>query len=946
MKIRKISIVTVFLLFIFSLPAFSQYWWFYGKNKVLNYRYNWQYIETPNFNIYHYLTDKVLVKKIANASEQAYNKISNYLNIKIKKRIPLIFYSTHIDFELTNILGYLPPGVVAFAESTSYRVVVQGDMAFNDLVRTITHELGHIYEYEIMGRSYYFKRPPTWVLEGFSEFCTGKWGDFYLMAVKDMVLSERIPQLQENGDLSPNPNSRLVAYDFGHLIYEFLDHKFGRRGLKKFLYSLRGGGSLFRGKRDVLRVFYYTPKMFNYEFGKYARERFKDSITKENPADYSYMIGPDFPFGYSFSHDISPSGEMLAVLTINRRNGTLDIILISMKDGKIIKKITPGFTSKYDYINLKFDPTDGNSFTWNKDSDVVAFFARKAWKNYLVLINILNKKIIKKIRIKDIQDPTSPQYLPGKEVIYFTGQEATKSYIYSIDLADGKPRKLTDGRLFIKAINISPDGEKIVYSAKEGEYLKLYLAPIENPGLAKKITDGDYNDITPSFSRDGKHIYYSSNELDSYNINTINLETKTLGRYTNVRTGNFFPVELPEEKNHVVISSWYGGIFSLYKKDISKPQDQRIISFEEPEKIAVKKEVPEKEETKIIVKGKYKPFKKIYLKSLPPIGISIGTDGGFMGYSYLAMSDLMGDHNIDLLLYSYYGYQSYQLSYLNMRNRWQFYSRLFLFKDVYYPYYTYTRSKTLRQTYGAEAGFFYPFSRAYRAEATVSLLHRNDNYSELYYGVQLPYGQFFDGPASAVRFSLVGETTRFANYGPNRGHTFKVSFEKYIKYSSNFMDAYSIQADFRKYLRLDNYTLLAFRLSGYKSGGPNSMLYWTGGNNTFRSSGYRRLVGNNYFLFNAEFRFPIIHAALTPIGILGPIRGSFFFDLGGVWFNGESFRVFEEGEGLKLRDAVSSYGFGIQFFMFGYPFHFDWVWKTDFTKKRYYGMNFWIGFDF
>jgi len=160
------------------------------------------------------------------------------------------------------------------------------------------------------------------------------------------------------------------------------------------------------------------------------------------------------------------------------------------------------------------------------------------------------------------------------------------------------------------------------------------------------------------------------------------------------------------------------------------------------------------------------------------------------------------------------------------------------------------------------------------------------------------------------------------------------------------MDAYSIQADFRKYLRLDNNTLLAFRLSGAKLGGPNALLHWTGGNNTFRSADLYRLIGNNYFLFNAEFRFPIIHAALTPIGIIGPIRGVFFFDLGGIWFNGQDFRFFEEGEGLKLQDARSSYGFGIQFYLFGYPFHLEWVWKTNLAQKKYYGVNFWIGFDF
>jgi outer membrane protein assembly factor BamA len=159
------------------------------------------------------------------------------------------------------------------------------------------------------------------------------------------------------------------------------------------------------------------------------------------------------------------------------------------------------------------------------------------------------------------------------------------------------------------------------------------------------------------------------------------------------------------------------------------------------------------------------------------------------------------------------------------------------------------------------------------------------------------------------------------------------------------MDAYTLEGDFRKYLRLDNSSLLAFRLSGYYSGGKNAMLFWSGGNNTLRGAEFRTLVGNKGFFLNAEFRFPLVHAALTPIGVIGPVRGVFFFDLGAFWFHGQEFRVFEKGE-LRLRDALSSFGYGIEFFLFGYPFHVEWVWRTDLKEKKYNGVNFWIGFDF
>ncbi|MCK4944577.1 MAG: hypothetical protein KAS65_13420, partial [Candidatus Aminicenantes bacterium] len=74
--------------------------------------------------------------------------------------------------------------------------------------------------------------------------------------------------------------------------------------------------------------------------------------------------------------------------------------------------------------------------------------------------------------------------------------------------------------------------------------------------------------------------------------------------------------------------------------------------------------------------------------------------------------------------------------------------------------------------------------------------------------------------------------------------------------------------------------------------------------------------------------------------------GVLFFDVGGAWFNDDpEYRFLEEGK-FKLLYGISSYGFGIQAFLFGIPMHFEWVYRWDFTQKEYYGFNFWIGLDF
>jgi len=946
MKKTTIALVLLFCATVLS----AQYSFYYGKNKIVRHAFPWKYVETKNFRIYYYMDDPELLGRLAREAEKAYEKLSTFLNVSIEEKTPIIFYNKQTDLEQTNLYpGLIAPGSFeGFTEPLGRRVVIYGNRTSEDLGRLITHELTHSFENAILYKNrpfgmFDFNRAPLWVMEGLAEFMTSYWDSFSLMTVIDSVLSDRIPEVQEDGDIRADYGNNRTPYDFGHLMCEFFFEKFGKKGIRDLLLSQRH--PVLIGKhRSFLQQFNFVPKTFNYEFKKYARSRFKAFLGRENPEDYSFIIGPDFPFAYSFSHQVSPGGELLAVVTVNYRSYKIDIILVSLKDGKVIKNVTPGYRSTYDGIEIKFVPTDGRTFSWDRSGENIAFFVRKELDSYLIILNAIDNRVLKEFKIGDIQKPSSPVFHPTQNRLLFTGIEGIHSFLYSLDLASGQIRKLTDGRTYVKAVDISADGEKVVYSAGIGSFDKLFLAASENPDLAMQLTQGEYNDIAPAFALDGKTVYFSSDELGAFNICSLDLENKVLYRLSDVRTGNFFPVEIPKEKGMLVISSYHKGSFLLFKKDVNTYLAKRAVEFSPiqpaPLPVAAETAAPFTLSAK-----KYKPFEKLLITSLPPVAVAVDTNGEFFGSSYLNVTDMLGDHNFIFYLASYYGYRSYHVAYLNQRRRLQFYAHLFSESESYYYPYVSTLYLSLRSRIGADFALIYPFTRSTRAELSVSAFHQVEDSDLFFYGIELPYGQFFNGFALPIEATLISETTRFANYGPNMGHTFRLSIGKYFKIFSKSLDAYSLEGDFRKYLRLDNYTLLAFRLSGFYSGGKNAMLYWSGGDNTLRAADFRSLVGNKGFFFNAEFRFALVHAALTPIGVIGPVRGVFFFDLGGLWFNGQKFRIFEPGS-LRLQDALSSYGYGLEFFLFGYPLHFEWVYRTNFQDKQYGGVNFWIGFDF
>jgi len=76
------------------------------------------------------------------------------------------------------------------------------------------------------------------------------------------------------------------------------------------------------------------------------KDRFKPFRDKERPADYGRNLAPNpekTEFIDAFSIAPSPSGDLIATVTINRKDQELDIVLISSKDGSIVRNLTSGF---------------------------------------------------------------------------------------------------------------------------------------------------------------------------------------------------------------------------------------------------------------------------------------------------------------------------------------------------------------------------------------------------------------------------------------------------------------------------------------------------------------------------------------------------------------------------------------------------------------------------
>ncbi|HXE80816.1 MAG TPA: hypothetical protein VNK41_08710, partial [Vicinamibacterales bacterium] len=257
---------------------------------------------------------------------------------------------------------------------------------------------------------------------------------------------------------------------------------------------------------------------------------------------------------------------------------------------------------------------------------------------------------------------------------------------------------------------------------------------------------------------------------------------------------------------------------------------------------------------------------------------------------------------------------------------------------------------------------------------------------------------FRNGTAVPLGVAFVQETTVFREFGPLAGNTMRLAYEVSPKIG-NTLGRQTLDGDVRYYLRLGGSGLLALRARGFRSWGDAPDFTFFGGNSEMRGYQYLEFIGHNAFFGNAELRFPLIEAMLTPIGVLGGVRGVLFFNIGGASFNvdgkavnrsGEPFKVASSApevrtpflgwnidlenqqlvpifgdpiqiEGFRLVDARASYGVGLETFALGFPIHFDWSWRTTFNRAwedflfadqggsgafRDVKFSVWIGYDF
>ncbi|TAH21160.1 MAG: translocation protein TolB [Cytophagales bacterium] len=533
-----ISLFAVLFIF-FQQIAFSQFTQFnFGKNRVQYKDFEWDYISSPNFDVFFYKDGEKIARLTAQFAEDDFAKITDFVGFAPYSKIKIFVYNSITDLQQSNIgvnrQNFSYGGQTNFTKSQIEVAFTGTKMSYKEELRKGVAEM-LIYEMMYGGnlrdmlQSSYLLSLPEWFISGAAEYIAKGWNVALDNYMQDVMLNRKMKRL-ENMD---GVEAKIV----GQSIWNYIVEKYGKPNVANILNLTRIVRNEESSIQNTLGVSY--PRFLTLWKGFYLEQSRGIAETHKFPEASNLLKVNDKAHIYN-KIKFSPDGTYLAFSENDNGRYKIKIKNLSTNDEKTLMK------AGYEVINQRVD-YDIPILDWRDDNTVVVVDEQEGKSTNLQFINIETKDI-------------SSVYFD-----YFT---------------------------HIEDMNISDDGEMMVFSATKDGQSDIYTYRIDDKKLTN-ITKDIFDDLTPSFLKKSYSVVFSSNRptdtlsnqkyklsdlSDRFNIFIYNpKETKSLKRISNTLSNDIMPIAVNE--NTILFNSDQRGIYHLYRYDIKDEVSTQITSF-------------------------------------------------------------------------------------------------------------------------------------------------------------------------------------------------------------------------------------------------------------------------------------------------------------------------------------------------------------------------------
>lgn len=571
-KFPQHAIIALSLIFTAN-TAFAQY---FGQNKPRYQSFDFEILQTPHFDIYHYVDNEDFIKGLAKQTEQWYHAHQSVLEDTFYSKNPVLFYNNHADFQQTNaIFGSIGVGTGGVTEGFKNRVILPYTMTNQQTHHVLGHELVHAFQYHLILRgdsasTQSLENLPLWMVEGLAEYMSiGRVDPHTAMWMRDAVLHDDVPSLK---DLN---NPEYFPYRYGQAFWAFITGLYGDEIIKPlFMQTARLGlegaiVSLFPGfTMESLsdawvnaQKTYYKPFLGDMEENYIGRK----IISKENAGEMN------------ISPSLSPNGRYVIFLSEKNLFST-DLYIADARSGKNVRRITRILKNNH-LDDISFLESSG---TWSPDSKRFAFVGFKEGKNIITIKNPENGKTLQNIEVPGVPAISNPVWSPDGDVLVFSGLVEGQTDLFSYSLKTEKVTQLTNNIYAEIQPNFNSEGTQITFATDQlsmenpentGNWT-LNIAVMDFPvGEVRNLTlfQGAEN-LNPQFDHQGNILFLS--DRDGFrNLYRFEPELDKVYKMTNFLTGisgitKYSPaITVNTDRDRVIFSMYDDDNYNIYQAD-------------------------------------------------------------------------------------------------------------------------------------------------------------------------------------------------------------------------------------------------------------------------------------------------------------------------------------------------------------------------------------------
>ncbi|MBS3740639.1 MAG: PD40 domain-containing protein [Candidatus Cloacimonetes bacterium] len=984
----------IFLLILMLLLT-SQVFGF-GKNKVNVHDHEWSTLKTTHFDIHYEKGDDVLAQTATIILEDGYYRLQKLFEYSFTERIPVVIYTSHNEFEETNTLAnIIGEGVGGFTEFIKNRVVVPFDGSYKNFENVLVHELTHVFTYYTMqgGRLSDFAQGmffsmPMWFSEGLAEFCSIHGSEYNDMFMLDLVLNDNIIPLERvNG---------YLAYREGESFLLFLESEFGTDSIIKFMYNFKVYKSINEAAEKTFGVDF---KNLQDRWRIYLKRKYAKFIVNDNlpQTDFNQITEiEDNKYSFNYYPDFSPDGS--DILYFSDELGTTDIYRRSTLDLYNPKElVSTGFTDKYENVHYM-----KNSLSYFPDGKRFAFVTKTSKGDEISICKAKNGREIDRIKL-NFESIFEIDVAPDGNRIVLVGLKASQNDIYLYNLDSKKLTRLTDDLYDDRYPRFSSDGSKIAFSSQRfvnkvftsrdekynfsNLYYNIFTYDLDSDSLYA-ITNRSYDHIYPVWSYKDNFLVFTSYRDSMANLYAYDFNNSGFAQLSNVLCGNFCS-SISKENREMIFSGYYKNGWNLYLKsnpfdsldyyEKSKPEPvatfefyttfavsdykvyypldkkTRLSSSDRREVIGpnIRRTSPDTVEQKPPKNPDKAPesedYKVVFTPDFVFGGLGYNTAYGLSAQLFLAMSDLLGNHHLQIMsdITDEIEESNIIVNYYNLKKRLDYGAGVFNLATEYYYMDTFYDpatgnlydGKKVEASTGVNLLLTYPFDKFNR----VDMYNRFSRWRrKWYYWANTDWHHLdqYDEKAWVYNTSVffTHDTSLWGYTGPIRGSRWSLGMEKSFGKNNNYLNMYG---DLRKYIPLSLNYQFAGRLNfGMSTGSDKQEFVW---GSYYNLRGYldEEFEDHNVGIASLEFRYPFIENVKLgfPLPIwFSNVRGAIFMDVGKGWSDWDEFEKFDGNE-LKM-----GYGWGTRMNMGYFVLKFDWAYRADINIQEqspsfYFSLN-------